>query len=109
MRDRAAALPLPARGERAGVRGQNTRSAAAGVEEEFEVARGTPDRAFDGADEPPIRLSLDPAGNALANPPMNDRVADDAAFADLAGSSLELRLDQCDQCGALCPDLPKVL
>ena len=67
---------------------------AAGIEQKFAVAFGAEDRAFDDPDHRPARLRGDPRGGALADFAMDRRVAHDAAFADLRGAGLELRLDQ---------------
>src|SRR5438874_11228044 len=76
-------------------------SAAAGIEQEFSVASGAEDRAFDDPDHGPGGLGCDPGRGALAGVAMNLRVAHDAALADTLAADLELRLDERHQLGVL--------
>ena len=67
------------------------------VKQEFAVAGGALDRAFDDADHGPAGLRPDPGRHPLADRLVNGGVAHDAALADRGRAGLELRLDQRDE------------
>src|SRR5262245_23343179 len=72
-------------------------AAAPGGDQELAVAVGAGDRAVGDADHAPTGLTAEPRDDAGANPAVQVGIADDAAFADLAGADLELRLDERDE------------
>src|SRR5262245_45507590 len=70
---------------------------ASGGDQELAVAVGASDRAVGDADHAPAGLTVEPRGDAGADPAVQIGIADDAALADLGGADLELRLDEPDE------------
>src|SRR5262245_7970015 len=92
-------MPSPRAPSRTTVRSAS--AVIAGSEQEFLVARTTPDRRRDDVENAPMRLARQPVGHQLDRPLPLGGVTHDAALADGTAPGLELRFDQSEE-----PSLP---